>query len=375
MALVVAPTTVSTATGVPHGPQPGASPSFPQRGNALTPSATTAPKRTAAGRYKKRPVVYTEDEDSDKGSDRTSDSERILPKRLRRGTIATRGPSEPTEDTGDSSDNLPPDISTLLQSPTPSSRHSGDPSGDTDSNASRLQSPDQSSHADWETTGCNTPLPTIPTTKETLLSNVSPTESRDVGATGIRTTGDVSPKTGSHTAATTVVPKFLTITPKKSKASIYSYLIRREDPHFQNLLKVYIAFENIAAASGQAGSLSTTGRPPQVSWWIRSARFSTLPPLSDLHDYGSSVISWWSHLQPSWRELDYPRSNRDNGAFGCLVQPGINGLLNIIILAYWWSNGLTEAGGEGDAEDQRYHWFVADVSWVLLKLVETVSMN
>ena len=376
MVSVATLTATSTATGVFHRPSPGISPSSPRRGNALTPSLATAPKRTAAGKYKKRPAVYTEGEDFDEGGDHTSDPEEIFPKRLRRGTIITRSRSELTDDIGDSSDNPPPDVSALLQSPTPSSRHSTDSSDDTDFDPSRLQSSDQSSpNMGQETTRCDTPLPTTPATGKTLSSNTSPAEFRDVGATGIPTLDDVSPKIDLHTAATAVIPKFLTVTPKKSKTSIHSYLAGCKDSHFQNLLQVYITFENTVTASGQAGSLSTTGRPPQVGWWIRSARVDNPPPLSDLHDYGSSVISWWSHLQPSWRKLDYASSNRDDGVFDCLVQPGINGLLNVVILAYWWSIGLTESGGGGGAEGQRYRWFVADVYWVFSKLIKTASTN
>ena len=375
MAPAVTSTTKPAATKVPHYPQPGGYPSPSQRGAVLTPSVTVAPKRTAAGRYKKRLMVYTEGGDSDNGSDCTSDSEGTFPKRLRRGTI-TRNSLEPTEDIGDSSNSLPPDDLTLLQSPTPSSRRSAGPSDDADPSPSCLQGPDRSSPStDKETSSCNTPSTTALTTEGAPLSDASPTGFRDTGVTGITTVGDVSPRIDSHPPPAAVVPKFLTVTPKKSKASIHSYLVRCKDSHFQNLLKLYIAFENVAAASEQAGSLSTTCRPSQVGWWIRSARFGTLPSLPNLHNYSSSVISWWSHLQPSWRKLDYAHSNRDDGAFGCLVQPGINGLLNIVILAYWWSSGLAKSEDEGGAEGQRYRWFVADVSWVFSRLVETVLKN
>ena len=364
-------TSTSAAIEVSHCPPLGVSPSFPQRGNAPTPSVATAPKRTAAGRYK-RLAVYTEGEDSDEGSDHASDSEGIFPKRLRRGTVITCSRSELTKDTGDSSDNPPPDVLSLLQSPTPSSRRSVDPSDDADFNPSRPQSPDRSSPSvDQEAVGRNTPSPTVPTTEKPPSSSMSPTGPHDVGATGTPTPGDVSPKIDLRTAATMVVPKFLTVVPKKGKTTIHSYLVGYKDPHFRNLLQVYVAFENTAAASGKVGSLSTTGRPPQVSWWIRSARAGTFPSLPNLRDYGSSVISWWSHLQPNWRKLDCAGSNRDNGTFDCLVQPGINGLLNVVILAYWWSDGLAKSEGVGETEGHRYRWFVADVSWVLSKLIET----
>ena len=48
-----------------------------------------------------------------------------------------------------------------------------------------------------------------------------------------------------------------------------------------------------------------------------------------------------------------------------LYQPGINGLLNIVVLAHWWARILKE---RESPVDDTYSWFVADVTWVLSQL-------
>ena len=170
-----------------------------------------------------------------------------------------------------------------------------------------------------------------------------------------------------------MIPSFLTVAPRKNKDSVYSYLANSEDFHFQDLLQVYLDFENAAVTLGIVGLFSTAKRPSQISWWIRSARPSTLPELPDLHGYGLSVVNWWYSLQPGWRALGCGSSSRENGGFDCLLQPGINGLLNVVILAYWWSNALVKSGADSEEEGLKYRWFVGDVLWVLLKLLEAMQ--
>ena len=75
-------------------------------------------------------------------------------------------------------------------------------------------------------------------------------------------------------------------------------------------------------------------------------------------------------MQPSWRVLECGQDMRREGILDHLCQPGINGLLNIVILAYWWSNGIANSSTGSHSEEERYRWFVDDVSWVLLKLTE-----
>ena len=78
---------------------------------------------------------------------------------------------------------------------------------------------------------------------------------------------------------------------------------------------------------------------------------------------------WWIYIQPEWREIGIAtvsRVGRDSfGDWERLYQPGNNGLLNVLILAYWWARILEEWGSPVDGT---YSWFVSDVSWVLTQL-------
>lgn len=50
-----------------------------------------------------------------------------------------------------------------------------------------------------------------------------------------------------------------------------------------------------------------------------------------------SVFEWWGSIQPSWRIFERNRVSREvNGGWEALRSPRINGLLNVLILAYWW---------------------------------------
>jgi len=323
--------------------------------------------------------------------------------------IVTRSRSKLAEgDVVDAPENLPPDVSTLLQSPVPSSRRIADSIDDATTCPLDRQSPDQSTPGadrasvppavggppiDARTAsttmsvagraelsppldGHVPPSPTIEmSTPSDTTTTKHPTATSDVDVTVTPPTGNVLSRTNSNSATTAVIPRFLTVIQKKGKTSIHSYLAGCQDSHFQNLLQVYITFESAVATSGQTGSLSTTKRPSCISWWIRCACVNAPLSWSNLHDYGSSVITWWSSLQPSWRELECGTSNREEGPLDCLFQPGINGLLNIVILAYWWSNGLTESGNDSETEGPRYRWFVADVAWVLSKLLESARSD
>ena len=384
----------------------------PQLSVTPTPSVTAAPKRTAAGKYKQRPIVYTEDGDSDSCSDhQSSDSETNSRKRPRMDAVITRARSKLAE--AEVSNPLHDSPPALLRSPVPLAGHVTGRLDDVVANPPDPESPGQSTPdvdrgssppaidaPPLETSGgtptvartrstplpedCDSPSPTVPSDKASAVpsdktpavpSDKTPTRSttftNSMGITVAPAVGDVLLDTDPDDTRTTVIPQFLAVAQKKNKVSIHSYLLNCQDVHFRKLLQAYIAFENAAATSGRTGSLSTTGRPSHISWWIRCARVDTPPSWTNLRNYGSSVITWWSSLQPSWRELECDNPSREEGSLDCLFQPGINGLLNVVILAYWWSNGLTKSGTDSETESSRYRWFVADVTWVLLELFKT----
>ena len=155
------------------------------------------------------------------------------------------------------------------------------------------------------------------------------------------------------------VPDFLI-----GKHNIYSYLSRIKESGFCKLLKTYVTFE-LADHSCICSGLSTNHRPNAIGWWTGCTRPDRLPPYDSLSSFTKGVIVWWTALQPPWREIKFGDISRIEGDWERLYKPGINGLLNVIILTYWWVKIL---GERGLAVDEKYSWFVSDVTWVLSKL-------
>jgi hypothetical protein len=154
------------------------------------------------------------------------------------------------------------------------------------------------------------------------------------------------------------IPKFLV------EREIYSYLSSVEEPAFRDLLKNYITFE-LADNSGIRGTLSTSHRPEAIAWWRSRARPSRTPPFHDFSSLTADIIRWWITLQPRWRKIKLGETFCGEGDWEDLYQPGINGLLNVVILAHWWAKILKD---RGFAVNNTYSWFVSDVTWVLSKL-------
>lgn len=161
------------------------------------------------------------------------------------------------------------------------------------------------------------------------------------------------------------VPKFL----KTGKYKIHNYLVDVDEPRFKNLLSKYIAFE-LADLSGIRGALPTDDRPNPVGWWSHRARPPKIPPYDSFSSFTSVIIKWWIGIQPDWRRLKRGKTSRVEGDFMCLYQPGINGLLNVVILVFWWASILKERSEPVGAD---YCWFVSDVTWVLSHLTSVAE--
>lgn len=167
-----------------------------------------------------------------------------------------------------------------------------------------------------------------------------------------------------------IVPGFLLQHGKgKRQVNIFRYLNEVEDPHFRQVLLRYIHFEINA---GVGGSLPTSGRPVEISNWTSRAR-----PFM-IHDYTKgkrsfsafvdSVIVWWGSIQPSWRSFERGEVSRGvHGEWDALCASRINGLLNVVMLVYWWARVLKEQC-VGDSTRADYENFADDVAWVLSNL-------
>ena len=168
------------------------------------------------------------------------------------------------------------------------------------------------------------------------------------------------------------VPDFL-LRHRKGKrvVNIFDYLKRVEDPHFQRVLFHYLHFE-INDKSGMSGSLPTAKRPAEISQWSSRARPANLPDYMKgnrtFADFVDSVFTWWASIQPSWRTFGRGTvSHEVQGEWGILHSPRINGLLNIVMLVYWWVRILEEHKPK-DGVRADYELFAEDVVWVFSKL-------
>jgi hypothetical protein len=168
------------------------------------------------------------------------------------------------------------------------------------------------------------------------------------------------------------VPAFLLHHGKGRRAvNIFSYLSEVKDPRFREILFHYIRFE-LNDKSGVNGSLPTSKRPTEVSQWTSRARPANLPDYTKgqrtFVDFADSIFVWWALIQPSWRSFKRGEVSRKiQGGWDALHAPRINGLLNVVMLAYWWAKTLEE----GELEDgfrADYEQFADDVAWVFCNL-------
>ena len=156
------------------------------------------------------------------------------------------------------------------------------------------------------------------------------------------------------------------------RVDIFGYLNDVKDPRFQQVLFHYFKFE-VNDKSTSPGSLPTAKRPPEVAQWTARARPAGAPDYPKgkrtFSMFVDSVFIWWGSIQPSWRSFERGVvSRRVRGKWGALYAPRINGMLNVVILVYWWILVLEEQKPkDGDRAD--YDFFADDVSWALSQLI------
>ena len=170
------------------------------------------------------------------------------------------------------------------------------------------------------------------------------------------------------------IPTFLLHHGKgKREVNIFGYLSKVEDPLFQQALFHYLRFE-INELKG-AGSLPTINCPAEIGQWSSRARPASLPEYTkggqSLMDFADSVFEWWARIQPPWRKFKHGKVSREvRGGWDTLCATGINRLLNVVVLIYWWIRILEEDKPE-DGVRAEYESFAEDVAWVFSNLAST----
>ena len=354
-------------------PEDTTAPSVPPRPAAPTKTTISGTSHATQqpGRYKKRPFAYTEDnsdnsdndvdmdniEDND-SSGSSVDSNHVPAKHLRT-SIATRSsrttPAPTTTETG------------IHQSPLPAIND--DPPAL--SNFDTECVPDSESEPE-----CQIPDPAdidVDKSSNTESYNTTRIEADYIHEPADSLRADplqlaspradppqpASPECEPISGSKSAIPDFLT-----AKQDIYGYLSSIGEAGYQDLLKTYITFE-LANHSPIRGTLTTARRPKGVTWWSGRARPNKLPPYDSLNSFTASITEWWVFIQPPWHRIEPGKVSHTDGDWERLYQPGINGLLNVVVLAYWWARILEEREA---LIDDTYSWFVSDVTWVLSRL-------
>lgn len=366
-------------TAIPN-PSTSVSPITPPTTVPIT-SSTAVPTSQQPGGSRKQTLTPTEDSSEDEDVDMnitdndssgsSVDSDHVPAKRLRTSTIITRG-SKTTPGFGEAT----AEADVLRASPSTNNQPSDLNNPDTEAEISSVDAnvPSFNVQSDLaeDVTIRNAPSPrhSPAVSMDVDKPNLGPGTSDTAGINadhvrGLVTTPPVAPSQSPSRSLTPKpgpelkVPDFLI-----GKSCIYEYLSLVKESRFCGLLQAYITFE-LADRSCIRGVVPTYRRPKAVGWWSSRARPSKLPPYDSLNSFKADIVEWWVAIQPGWREIQPGKVSRVEGDWERLYQPGINGLLNIIILAYWWARILTERDSVGD---ETYSWFVSDVTWVLSQL-------
>ena len=157
----------------------------------------------------------------------------------------------------------------------------------------------------------------------------------------------------------------------KREVDIFGYLNEVKDHRFRRVLLHYIRVE-AGDQSGASGTLSTSKRPVEISHWSTRARPAILPDFPKgkrtFSDFVDSASVWWGSIQPAWRSFKRGQVSREvGGEWDTLYAPRINGLLNVVILVYWWARILEERK-PADGVRADYEQFADDVAWVFSNL-------
>ncbi|KAH7904934.1 hypothetical protein BJ138DRAFT_989940, partial [Hygrophoropsis aurantiaca] len=146
---------------------------------------------------------------------------------------------------------------------------------------------------------------------------------------------------------------------------------------YKRALALLVNLEATYEFKNKTRGLSKNGRPPQLDQWIANGRGrGNKPPLvTNVNSYTKTFWTWWSSLQPNWRQCGANsrplRTPHYGDIWGELDTPGANGMLSPLACVYWWGCavlGKVEGVVVNGCEDE---WKSAlfDVIWVLEGLI------
>ena len=96
-----------------------------------------------------------------------------------------------------------------------------------------------------------------------------------------------------------------------------------------HFLCIYLA----AHHSPKKSQITSAGRPPAVSLWIKNGRRNRIK-LTDRehHQYKEQWVAWWDTYNPAWRtRRDGRLAQEGAGDWSAMLHAGSNGYVNILV--------------------------------------------
>ena len=116
-------------------------------------------------------------------------------------------------------------------------------------------------------------------------------------------------------------------------------------------------------------NLPTTSRPAEVAAWIKNKK-KEVPPEVDPDTYGSSFMTWWFAIQPTWRLSDnasFVYEAPPDEDWRLLHKGGSAGLYTVVVALSWWIRALPL-----HLPCLRAWSAVRDVQWVIDQIYDMV---
>ncbi|KAJ7301063.1 hypothetical protein DFH08DRAFT_724667 [Mycena albidolilacea] len=135
-------------------------------------------------------------------------------------------------------------------------------------------------------------------------------------------------------------------------------------PHFDALLVAWTRIETASKFENGPYSLSSKGRPAEVTRWIQG-KHSRIPEVKSVTAYSGAWWRWWDSLQPEWRVRGSDGKWAIQESYGewedALLVWGNNGHLTLVASLYFW--GL--AALKSTTLPSSWEAAVIDVTWIL----------
>ncbi|KAF8236840.1 hypothetical protein L208DRAFT_1192229, partial [Tricholoma matsutake] len=128
----------------------------------------------------------------------------------------------------------------------------------------------------------------------------------------------------------------------------HDYLMSSDrDPIWQACIEIWLQLEkdisyyDMSSLTLPKAHLSEAN-PGELSHWLQTHKFDTIPDLNALPTFASQWITWWNPLQPKWRQAiqsgSLPLSIRphESRPLPSLQKGGPNGIVTVLIGLKWW---------------------------------------